>query len=62
MRENRLLTPGDKIAIGLPIFTPYIEIPHLNDYELVEVERERRRRRRLAVFRKPNSTSCPTRR
>ncbi len=37
MRENRLLLPGDKIAIGLPIFTPYIEIPHLNDYELVEV-------------------------
>lgn len=37
MRENRLLAPGDKIAIGLPIFTPYIEIPHLNDYELVEV-------------------------
>ena len=37
LRENRLLAPGDKIAIGLPIFTPYIEIPHLNDYELVEV-------------------------
>ena len=37
MRENRLLAPGDKIAVGLPIFTPYIEIPHLNDYELVEI-------------------------
>ena len=37
MRENRLLAPGDRIAIGLPIFTPYIEIPHLNDYELVEI-------------------------
>ena len=37
MRENRLLAPGDKIAIGMPIFTPYIEIPHLNDYQLVEV-------------------------
>ena len=37
MRENRLLKPGDKIAVGLPVFTPYIEIPHLNDYELVEV-------------------------
>ena len=37
MRENRLLLPGDKIAIGLPIFTPYIEIPVLNDYQLVEV-------------------------
>jgi aspartate 4-decarboxylase len=38
MRENRLLARGDKIAIGLPIFTPYIEIPHLNDYQLVEVQ------------------------
>ena len=27
MRENMLLKPGDKIAIGMPIFTPYIEIP-----------------------------------
>jgi aspartate 4-decarboxylase len=38
MRENRLLAPGDKIAIGMPIFTPYIEIPLLNDYRLVEVQ------------------------
>ncbi len=38
LRENRLLMPGDKIAVGMPIFTPYIEIPHLNDYQLVEVE------------------------
>jgi aspartate 4-decarboxylase len=38
MRENRLLVPGDKIAIGMPIFTPYIEIPLLNDYQLVEVQ------------------------
>jgi aspartate 4-decarboxylase len=38
MRENKLLAPGDKIAIGMPIFTPYIEIPQLNDYELVEVQ------------------------
>jgi aspartate 4-decarboxylase len=37
MRENKLLAPGDKIAIGMPIFTPYIEIPQLNDYRMVEV-------------------------
>lgn len=37
MRENRLLSPGDSIAIGMPIFTPYIEIPELNDYELEKV-------------------------
>ncbi len=36
--ENKLLHKGDKIALGTPIFTPYIEIPHLNDYEFVELE------------------------
>jgi len=40
LKENFLLNPGDKIAIGTPIFTPYIEIPPLNDYELVEVKIE----------------------
>ena len=35
--ENKILKKGDKIALGTPIFTPYIEIPRLNDYELVEV-------------------------
>ncbi len=38
LRENKLLSPMDKIAIGMPIFTPYIEIPQLNDYQLVEVQ------------------------
>ena len=38
LRENKLLAPGDKIAIGMPIFTPYIEIPQLDDYQLVEVQ------------------------
>jgi aspartate 4-decarboxylase len=37
LRENKLLMPGDKIALGMPIFTPYIEIPELQDYGLVEV-------------------------
>ncbi|MDQ7826917.1 MAG: bifunctional aspartate transaminase/aspartate 4-decarboxylase [Candidatus Eremiobacteraeota bacterium] len=36
--ENRLLHRGDRIAIGTPIFTPYIEIPRLNDYDFVELE------------------------
>jgi aspartate 4-decarboxylase len=35
--QNRLLLSGDKIAIGMPIFAPYIEIPQLNDYRLVEM-------------------------
>jgi len=34
MRENYLIEPGDTIALGSPIFTPYIEIPQLNDYQL----------------------------
>lgn len=37
LKENRLLKPGDAIGIGLPIFTPYIEIPELADFELREV-------------------------
>ncbi len=37
LKENHLLKKGDTIAIGLPIFTPYIEIPELNDYGLIEV-------------------------
>lgn len=35
--ENKLTHIGDKIALGTPIFTPYIEIPELNDYRFVEV-------------------------
>src|SRR5215813_604782 len=34
LKSNRLLRPGDTIALGTPIFTPYIEMPHLEDYAL----------------------------
>jgi aspartate 4-decarboxylase len=34
MKANRLLHPGDTIALGTPIFTPYLELPHLEDYGL----------------------------
>lgn len=37
LKENRLLKAGDAIALGMPIFTPYIEIPELNDYKLEEI-------------------------
>ncbi len=42
LKENHLLNPGDRIALGTPIFTPYLEIPPLNDYqlEIVEVEQD----------------------
>ena len=37
LSENKLIVPGDTIAIGVPIFAPYLEIPKLNDYRLVEL-------------------------
>lgn len=37
LKQNGLIRHGDKIALGAPIFTPYLEIPELNDYELEEV-------------------------
>ncbi|GAN68412.1 bifunctional aspartate transaminase/aspartate 4-decarboxylase [Acetobacter orleanensis] len=37
LRENGLISPGDKAAIGMPVFTPYVEIPELRDYQLQEV-------------------------
>ncbi|NDW09621.1 aspartate 4-decarboxylase [Dysgonomonas sp. 520] len=32
--ENCLLKKGDRIALGVPIFTPYLEIPDLAKYQL----------------------------
>lgn len=37
LMENKILHKGDTIALGTPIFTPYIEIPHLNDYNFVSI-------------------------
>src|SRR5262245_45056129 len=34
LKANRLLLPGDTIALGTPIFTPYLEMTHLEDYAL----------------------------
>jgi aspartate 4-decarboxylase len=34
LKANRLLRAGDTIALGSPIFTPYIELPHLEDFAL----------------------------
>jgi aspartate 4-decarboxylase len=38
LKANRLLHPGDTIALGTPIFTPYLEMPHLEDYALNVVD------------------------
>ncbi|WP_152396239.1 aspartate 4-decarboxylase [Paenibacillus guangzhouensis] len=35
---NSLLHPGDRIAIMVPIFTPYLEVPHLPRYHFDTVE------------------------
>ena len=34
LKANRLLMPGDTIALGTPIFTPYLKMTHLEDYDL----------------------------
>ncbi|MCL6516036.1 MAG: aspartate 4-decarboxylase [Alicyclobacillus sp.] len=38
LQANRLLGRGDRIAIGVPIFPPYIEIPQLHRYDFDVVE------------------------
>jgi aspartate 4-decarboxylase len=44
LKANRLLKQGDTIALATPIFTPYIEMTHLEDYALnvvnIEAHRE----------------------
>ena len=35
---NNILSKGDKIALMAPIFTPYLEIPHLPRYNFEVVE------------------------
>ena len=46
MKSNRLLNAGDTIALATPIFTPYLEMPHLEDYDLkfvtVQAKQEQR--------------------
>ena len=38
LKANRILNQGDTIALGVPIFTPYLEMAHLEDYDLHFVE------------------------
>ena len=38
LSHNRLLNPGDQIAIATPIFTPYLQIPSVKNYGLVSVD------------------------
>ena len=43
LQQNYLLRKGDKIALMTPIFTPYIEIPHLArfNFDVVEISANR---------------------
>ncbi len=38
LSHNRVLNPGDQIALATPIFTPYLQIPDVNNYGLVSVD------------------------
>ena len=38
LSHNRLLNPGDQIAIATPIFTPYMQIPSVKNYGLVSID------------------------
>jgi len=38
LTENLILAAGDKVAIMVPIFPPYVEIPHLAKYNFEVVE------------------------
>src|SRR6059058_2160635 len=38
LKANRILNQGDTIALGVPIFTPYLEMAHLEDYDLHYIE------------------------
>ena len=38
LSHNRLLNPGDQIAIATPIFTPYMQIPSVKNYGLISID------------------------
>jgi aspartate 4-decarboxylase len=38
LKANGLISPGDKVALGTPIFSPYLEIPPLPEYDLGVVD------------------------
>jgi aspartate 4-decarboxylase len=37
LKVNKIIREGDEIAILTPIFSPYLEIPELNDFKLAEI-------------------------
>ena len=55
LKSNRLLNPGDTIALGVPIFTPYLEMAHLEDYDLHFVEITAPQENQLPIHRTKSS-------
>jgi aspartate 4-decarboxylase len=45
LQENGIVRAGDKVAIATPVFTPYLQIPVLEDFglDVVEIHAERNR-------------------
>ena len=62
LRANVLINPGDKIGIATPIFSPYLEIPVLDDYQLEIVDIRMDRALTIGNCRDLNSISYWTRR
>lgn len=46
LKANAILNKGDTIALGTPIFTPYLEFPHIEEFgfKVVEVQADSRNR------------------
>ncbi|MBF1184785.1 MAG: bifunctional aspartate transaminase/aspartate 4-decarboxylase [[Eubacterium] sulci] len=42
LKHNGLLNDGDHIAINTPVFTPYIQIPRLSNFDLAEIDLQAR--------------------
>jgi len=55
--ENCLLKKGDKIALGVPIFTPYLEIPELAryDFKVVYIHGSAKDKEGNSTFQYPDS-------
>jgi aspartate 4-decarboxylase len=62
LKSNRILNQGDTIALGVPIFTPYLEMAHLEDYDLHFVEVHAQAGAPLPVPGRGARRSCSTRR
>ena len=58
LKANRLLNHGDTIAMVTPIFTPYLEMPHLEDYGLAHSSPSRRARSSAGSSPTPTSPRC----